>query len=102
MTGVAIRIHLVEDRTHDVEVAREARSGVHNEETDPVSDVHLQGRGLVLKRLPIEHDVARLTVQRVLPVRLPQSRAVPALDVELALHQDEFLVRLAGPPTLRI
>src|SRR5947207_10450213 len=55
---------------------------------------------LVLECAPVEHDIARFPLERLLPIGLAGQGAVAALHVELALHDDEFLVNLARPPAL--
>src|SRR5436309_2098754 len=102
MSRVAVRVHLVEHSAHDVEVAREGRPRAHHEQPDAVTDVNLQRMLLVLECPPVEHDIARFALERLLPVGLPRERAVAPLHVELALHDDEFLVHLAWPAALRV
>jgi len=83
---IPIRVHPVENRAHDVEVAGEARTGVHNKEPDAITDADLERCGLVLEGLAVENDVAGLAVQGARPVGLTGLRAVSPLHIELALH----------------
>src|SRR5207249_1187774 len=99
---VAVRVHLVEHGADDVEFAREAGPCAHHKQADTVADVNLQRVVLVLECPPVEHDVARFALERLLPIGLARQRAVAALHVELALHNDEFLVNLARPAALRV
>src|SRR5205823_3717689 len=98
MSRVTIRVDLVEHGAHDVEVAREARTRAHHEQPHSVTDVDLERMLLILECPSVEHDIARFALERLLPVGLPRERAVATLHVELALHDDEFLVNLARPP----
>src|SRR5207247_7189885 len=50
----------------------------------------------------VEHHVARLACEGLDPVGLTRQCAVAALHVELALDDDEFLVRLARPTVPRV
>src|SRR5438445_1245788 len=95
-------MHLVEHRPHNVETAREARAGVHDEQPDAIAHRDFQGVLLVLERTPVEHHVARLASEGLGPVGLTWQCAVAALHVELALDDDEFLVRLARPTVPRV
>src|SRR5205823_4086149 len=100
MSRVTVRVDLVEHGAHDVEVAREARPRAHHEQPHSVADVDLERMLLVLECAPVEHDIARFPLERLLPIGLAGQGAVAALHVELALHDDEFLVNLARPPAL--
>src|ERR1041385_753912 len=102
VSWIAVGVHVVEHRAHDVKVAREARAGVHYEQPHPVAHVNVERGLLILERPTVEHDVARLTVERPLPVGLPWERAVAALHVELALHDHELLLHLARPDALAV